>query len=344
MSYSVRQVVRRLVPRRWKPAFDAAAALAFDYGHLRSGATGSSIDAAAAPIPWYTYPAIEYLRQIDFAHADVFEYGSGHSTLFWASRARSVTSVEDDRAWYDTMSRRLPSNCELILEPDLYAYPRVIERTGRSFDVIVIDGAARGNTRLKCARRAPGVLREGGLIILDNADWLPESARLLRESDLIQVDMTGFGPVNGYTWTTSLFLHRACTLRPRSPRQPEAGIGSWHQTWENPPSTEPPIVVCGDDSYGGVVRNEPFTMDGPNGLEMFRFIVSERRNVGVRSVAILDERRERVLLSMNEPMLDAPRLEKQLEGLARMSWADFQRSINTNDQRRYDLEPATRSA
>jgi len=61
-------------------------------------------------------------------------------------------------------------------------------------------------------------------------------------------------------------------------------------------------------------------------------------------VAVLDERRERVLLSMNEPMLDAPRLEKQLEGLTRMSWAEFQRSINRNDQRRYDLEPAGRTA
>jgi hypothetical protein len=340
MSYSVRQVVRRLVPRRWKPAFDAAAALAFDYGHLRSGATGTAIDAAAAPIPWYTYPAIEYLRQIDFAQADVFEYGSGHSTLFWASRARSVTSVDDDREWYDRLSPRLPPNCELILETDLYAYPCVIERTGRLFDVIVIDGAARGNTRLKCARRALGVLREGGLIILDNADWLPESSRLLRDAGLIQVDMTGFGPVNGYTWTTTLFLHRACTLRARSPRQPEAGTGSWRQTWENPPYTEPPIVVCGDDTYGGVVRNELFTMDGPNGPETFRFIVSERRNAGMRSVAILDDRRKRVLLSLNEPLLDAPRLEKQTARLTRMSWTEFQRSINANDQRRFDLEPA----
>jgi Methyltransferase domain len=335
----VRQIVRRLVPRRWKPSFDAVAALAFDYGHLRSGATGTSIDASATPIPWYTYPAIEYLRQIDFAEADVFEYGSGHSTLFWASRARSVTSVEDDRAWFDSLSRRLPPNCELILEPDLYAYPGVIERTGRSFDVIVIDGAARGNTRLKCARRALNVLRAGGLIILDNADWLPESARVLRTAGLIQVDMTGFGPVNGYTWTTTLFLHRACALRPRSERQPEAGTGSWPQTWERPPSAEPPVVVCGDDTYGGVVRNESFAMDGPNGPETFRFIVSESPNIGVRWVAILDDRRQRVLLALSEPTGDAPRLERQFERLTRRPWAEFQRSINTNDQRRYDLEP-----
>ena len=29
------------------------------------------------PIPWYTYSAIEFLRQLDFSNSHVFEYGSG---------------------------------------------------------------------------------------------------------------------------------------------------------------------------------------------------------------------------------------------------------------------------
>jgi hypothetical protein len=339
MNQKIREGVRRLLPRAWKPSFDAAAALLFDQGHLESGRTGACTDAAGAPIPWYTYPAIEYLRQLDFRDADVFEYGSGHSTLWWAARARRVVSVEDDRAWYQQLSRRLPAHCELMLETDLYEYPRAIERHGARYDVVIVDGASRGNTRLKCARRAVTALREGGLIVLDNADWLPESARVLREAGLLQVDMTGFGPVNGYSWTTTLFFDRAFGRRARSARQPEAGAGSWPQTWETPPSLDPPIVVCGDDSFGGVRREEPFTIQGPHASERFRWIVSERRNAGMRTLAILDDRVQRVLLTQHEPLADPPALEREFERIATMTWDAFVTFINGNDQRRYDVRP-----
>lgn len=48
------------------------------------------------PIPWYTYPAIEYLSQFDYGGKRVFEYGCGYSSLFWAERAAKVISIEDN--------------------------------------------------------------------------------------------------------------------------------------------------------------------------------------------------------------------------------------------------------
>jgi hypothetical protein len=70
------------------------------------------------------------------------------------------------------------------------------------------------------------------MIILDNSDWLPESSRLLRESGLIEIDMTGFAPINDYTHTTSFYLHREFAFRPRHDRQPIAGVGSQQNQWE----------------------------------------------------------------------------------------------------------------
>jgi hypothetical protein len=64
------------------------------------------------------------------------------------------------------------------------------------------------------------------LIILDNADWFPKSTSALRASNLLQVDMTGFGPVNKYVWTTSLFFDRAFDDRGVSARRPRHGVGS----------------------------------------------------------------------------------------------------------------------
>ena len=94
--------------------------------------------------------------------------------------------------------------------------------TAGDLDVIIIDG----EHRLECAKAARSRLRHDGLMILDNSDWFERTAEFLRGTDLIEVDMSGFGPINGYTWTTSFFLTRNVNLKSLGPRQPMPGIGS----------------------------------------------------------------------------------------------------------------------
>lgn len=53
------------------------------YGWLKSFKTKMPIDAKGNPVPWYTYPAIEFLEQLDFTNKIVLEYGSGNSSLYW---------------------------------------------------------------------------------------------------------------------------------------------------------------------------------------------------------------------------------------------------------------------
>jgi len=328
--------LRLLRPSTWKPSLDAARLLLFDYAHLASVRTKSSLDASGVPIPWYTYPAVEYLKQLDFRDRTVFEFGAGNSTLFWAAAARRVVSVEDDAGWFERMRPRLPANCELILETDLDEYPRTVARAGERYDVIVVDGAARGKTRIKCSRHALAQLREGGMIILDNSDWLPESTRVLREAGLIQVDMTGFAPISSATSTTSFFLHRAFDFRPRGPRQPMPGPGAREQIWEHPDSQEPPVVRVLGETFGAVRRDERFSMASPGGPRDFRFIVSEPSH-GIRAAALIDTSAERVVLSLTERMTASTTVEAIVEQATRMTWPEFVEFINSHDKRRYDL-------
>ena len=110
-------------------------------------------------------------------------YGCGHSTLFWAGRAERVVSVEHNRSWYELVKPKLPADrCTLMYEAESTAYANTIEQFPGGFDVIVIDGLVTGRTRLKCAHAALTHLKPGGMIILDNSDWLPESSRTLREA------------------------------------------------------------------------------------------------------------------------------------------------------------------
>jgi hypothetical protein len=215
------------VPRAWWSAWRI---LSRRFGHARSVRRGEPLDGAGREIPWFTYPAIEYLEQLDFRDRTVFEFGAGNSSVYWSRRAARVVSVEHDRAWYERLRTRLPADHELQLIEDPAAYPRELARRAERFDVIVVDGIERR----ACCAAAVARLRQGGLVILDNSDWHHHCAAALRAAGLLEVDFSGFGPVNGYTWTTSLFFHREFAFGLRDDRQPRHGIGSLPHREEAP--------------------------------------------------------------------------------------------------------------
>ena len=218
----IKRIVGRMLPRGVRDSLINYRILSREFGQYRSIASGQSIDRAGMPIPWYSYPAIEYIRQLDFSDKAVFEYGSGNSTLFWAARSKSVVAVEDDHAWYERVRQSLPDHVEYLLKPAKDDYVSAISNVAGPFDVIIIDGSHRYD----CAVAALPHLASDGFVILDNSDWKTKTSQLLRDADLIEVDMSGFGPINGYTTTTSFYFTRSVILRPAGPRQPMHGIGS----------------------------------------------------------------------------------------------------------------------
>lgn len=46
------------------------------------------------------------------------------------------------------------------------------------------------------------------MLILDNSDWYPSTIKYLQKNlNWVQIDFHGFGPINSYTWTTSIFVN-----------------------------------------------------------------------------------------------------------------------------------------
>jgi hypothetical protein len=184
--------------------------LAHEQGQWRSIVQRSAVDARGLPLPWYTYPAIEYLETVDFLDCTVFEFGAGNSSLYWARRARSVTTVEDDPRWHEQVRARALPNQNVLLRRDAEGYVAAIADDAVRYDVIVIDG----KHRLECTKAAIAQLNPHGMIILDNSDRDTERpcSAMLREAEFIQVDFCGFGPINGYAWSTSVFFRRTFSL------------------------------------------------------------------------------------------------------------------------------------
>lgn len=195
------------------------------FGHGETRATGKALDAAGRPMPWITYPAFHYLDQLDLSTARVLETGAGNSTLYWGERAREVVTIEHDPKWRQWVTADLPSNCRVVLtDESVYAKAFAAEVAAGEFDVIVIDG----RERYACTRAAAGRVKGGGFVVLDNSEWYPNCAAVLRESGLIEVDFAGLGPVVDFSWTTSLFLHPAFRPKPRAVPFPRVSPG---QQW-----------------------------------------------------------------------------------------------------------------
>jgi hypothetical protein len=181
-----------------------AAAFTRQYGYVASVRAGRPIDAEGLALPWFTYPAIECLDALALGETAVFEWGSGHSSDFFAERCASIESVESDSAWYARVSATCRSNQHVVLiDADDPAYVTAIERGAHPlYGLIIVDG----KRRTQCAAAARRHLAPGGILLLDNADWFPRLCESLRAHGLLQLDFHGFGPINPYASTTALFI------------------------------------------------------------------------------------------------------------------------------------------
>lgn len=189
------------------------------------------VDKDGNPIPWYTYPAIEYLSQFDYADKEIFEYGCGNSSMFWAERAKKVTSIEDNLKWFDKWQAEFSHpRLDIRWRDEGEIYEQAIFEDNKKYDVIIVDGKRRA----ECATAAVKSLAQGGMIILDDSDRINTSqeyvkaVEALRAADLIQIDFYGFCPMNNYTKTTSLFLSRDFKFESLYKVQP---INGWGNLW-----------------------------------------------------------------------------------------------------------------
>jgi hypothetical protein len=202
-------------------------ALIYDYGQFRTIRMESCFDREGKPIPWYTYPAIEYLSHIDFSMLRIFEFGSGNSSLWWARRCFSLTSIESDQQWFEKINqdREVGSKFDYRLEDSEKAY---ISSPGlKDADIVIIDGKYRSRCADVLIAACEVNAEKYVMLIFDNADWYPNAITKIQQAlGWVQIDFHGFGPINNYTWTTSVFINprRVSDLRYVKPLMSVAGI------------------------------------------------------------------------------------------------------------------------
>lgn len=182
-------------------------------GHWRSSLKRAACARDGAPLPWYTYPAIDMLSVRDFSGRRVLEFGGGQSTLWWARRAEHVFTIEEDEAWHDALRARCPPNVTLHHVPadtagrTIAPVEALLDRTAERFDVIVVDG----HLRRELAVLAFDYLAPGGAILLDNAEGYGFQ-EALQHVDCRRIDFYGFAPGVSMRHCTSLVYRGDCFL------------------------------------------------------------------------------------------------------------------------------------
>ena len=183
-----------------------------DFGFLESAKNQMPVDGDGEVMPMYTYPCHEYLNSIDWNGADVFEYGTGFSTVWWKNKGANVHGVEHNKQWYEKVDGKKLGH--IILCNDIDQYPNAINGIFqfKKFDVVVIDGLVR----YECVEPAVSSLKQGGIIIFDNSDWHRNTKELLDTKDLIPIHFHGFKPTHVDSQTTSVYMHKEFSRKARS--------------------------------------------------------------------------------------------------------------------------------
>lgn len=203
-----------LLAQRWKDVSAALHGLNMleGTGWLRSLAAARPVDKDGQPIPWLTYPALEFIEARIPTGARVFEWGCGNSTLWWAQRAAEVHAVENNAAWADEIGGRLPSNATLLRETLAAGYVDAIRRHPVGyFDVAIIDG----EWRVECARAVDEHIRPDGFIVFDNSDRgaYRESLAAMAQRGWLRLDFFGLIPGYLYRNCTSVLFRDAALLK-----------------------------------------------------------------------------------------------------------------------------------
>jgi hypothetical protein len=174
-------------------------------GWFRSFKTKQSVDANGQPLPWCTYPFINFIESRLTKQMNVFEYGSGNSTRWYAARVGTIKAVEHDKSWFEFVKNQLPINASVVYQDvtNIESYTGEVSKSGQKYHVVIVDG----RQRVRCVEQAIANLNTDGVIVFDNPErtnYQP-AHDLLRERGFRRIDFWGFAPVTAHHNCTAIF-------------------------------------------------------------------------------------------------------------------------------------------
>ena len=211
MKKAIKQIIKNIFPlltlhyKAYSVLIKNDNSYLYSTGWIQSLNKGKPINRNEDPVPWMNYPIISLLEDRLKDDINLFEYGSGYSTNFYAAKVKSVTSVEYDQAWFDIIKPNVPENVEIIFQKndtDAY-YCETISSTGRRYDVVIIDGRDRVN----CLKKSISCLSPKGVIIFDDShrDRYQEGFTYAKENGFKNLNIEGLKATGAEVERSTIF-------------------------------------------------------------------------------------------------------------------------------------------
>ena len=133
-----------------------------------------------AGFPWINYSVIQFLHHYINPKMQILEFGAGGSSIFFLNRGVNLFSIEHEEIWIDKVKKRVPLSEFARWSPNLvlprernFSIPNVDDYlaplkkiSDGSIDIVFVDG----RHRVASIMRSMNLLKDGGIIILDNSD------------------------------------------------------------------------------------------------------------------------------------------------------------------------------
>jgi predicted O-methyltransferase YrrM len=171
-------------------------------------------------LPWISFGALDFLNAFLRPQQEVFEYGGGGSTVYFANRTQRVLTMENHPDWHRTLTAALAhkqlnnakcefqpiSSDELAQFQNNLFFHRIREQL---WDVVLIDcycGYSKtryGLTRPYAFELAANQIKPGGIIILDDS-WMFKDL-LVNKPGWRITNYVGAGPCRYGVTSTAIF-------------------------------------------------------------------------------------------------------------------------------------------
>lgn len=182
-----------------------------EVGWAKSCQAALPLDRDGKPIPWITYPCLDFLRERWDCSWSVLEFGAGYSTLWFSERSSRCCSLETDQAW----ARRIKAITAERPNVQIHNFAKITDINGilggARFDVIFIDGSTDRRQAFLASLRH---LKDNGVIVWDNSDREEYTLAKedVRKNDFKAIDFSGPVPCSIIKSRTSIIYRRENVL------------------------------------------------------------------------------------------------------------------------------------
>jgi hypothetical protein len=171
-------------------------------GWFKSFQRKEAIDNSGKPIAWCTYSFMHFIHPRLQNEFNVFEYGCGNSTIWYAKKVNSIKSVEHDKSWLNKIQSTMPANSTIVYKELIYGgdYSKEVGNSNQKYQIVIVDGRDRNN----CLLNSISQLTDDGVVVFDNSN--------LRQyqTSISEVMQKGFKKIDFYGMTP-IAPHESCT-------------------------------------------------------------------------------------------------------------------------------------